>query len=522
MKKFSLSGAIGSVMVIMIASRLLSLFSSQIYMSVFGTDSIYINIYSYAINIPNIIFTSIGTALSTVVIPIYVGHKAVGEQSKAKSFADNIISVSMLLTLILVIIGICISPVLVEFTGFAKESASKSYAVKALMTVMPVMFFYALNYIFQGMLQSNGRFKLPAFVSVPSSLVVICYVVFLSDRFGVTGLLYATIIGLSLQAFILIPPLCKDGYKYRPCIRLKDPDIISAAKMSLPVLFGVGAYQLNMLFNSTMIARYDKSMVTILTFVQNITIQMVLAFVYSITAVIYPKLTESYAKGNVDEYKTSLGSILKNVTVILIPITFGFISVREPLLNLLVAWGKVSGESVDKAEIFLSLYAVGILGIGLKEILDRALYAIKNTSVSAVNGFVIMFANVSFSIVLMQFIGAYGIPLAYSLSSLLGIVNLLWQLKRKIGSYAPGLLTELAKSIIAAFVMWFVVKFTMQGLNILFVADTFLMRIVKLAVPVGVGVVVYVVLAYILKINFIREISGKLLKRISKEEVSNG
>ena len=86
LKKFKFLSAIGSVMVIMIASRLLALFSSQIYMSVFGTDNIYINIYSYAINIPNIIFTSIGTALSTVVIPIYVGHKAVGENEKAKKF----------------------------------------------------------------------------------------------------------------------------------------------------------------------------------------------------------------------------------------------------------------------------------------------------------------------------------------------------------------------------------------------------------------------------------------------------
>ena len=55
MSKKSIGGAISSVMVIMIASRLLSLFSAQLYMSVFGTDSIYINIYSYAINIPNII-----------------------------------------------------------------------------------------------------------------------------------------------------------------------------------------------------------------------------------------------------------------------------------------------------------------------------------------------------------------------------------------------------------------------------------------------------------------------------------
>ncbi len=513
MKKISLTGTIGSVMVIMIASRLLALFSSQIYMSVFGTESIYINIYSYAINIPNIIFTSIGTALSTVVIPIYVGHRSIGEEAKAKSFADNIITLSVLLTLVLVIIGICISPVLVNFTGFAKDAEAKVYAVKSLMIVMPVMFFYALNYIFQGMLQSSGRYKLPAFVSVPSSLIVILYVLILSDRYGVTGLMYATIIGLSLQALILIPPLYRDGYRYRAFLSLRDSDIISAAKMALPVLIGVGAYQLNMLFNSTMIARYDKSMVTILTFVQNITIQMVLAFVYSITAVVYPKLAESYARGDFEGYRTTLGGILKNVTVMLIPISIGFISVREPLLNLLVAWGKVTADSVSKAEYFLSLYAIGILGIGLKEILDRALYSIKNTKISAVNGFIIMFINIALSLVLMRYIGAYGIPLSYSVASLAGVANLLYQLRRKTGSYAKGLFTDFVKSIVSALVMWVCVYFAIRGLDSAFISDSLVWRAARLGVPAGAGVIVYAIAGYVLKISMIHDTIDKFLRK---------
>jgi len=520
LKKFNFLSAIGSVMVIMIASRLLALFSSQIYMSCFGTDNIYINIYSYAINIPNIIFTSIGTALSTVVIPIYVGHKAVGENEKAKKFADNIISISLVLTFILVIFGMCISPLLVKFTGFGKEMHTRLYATKSLMIVMPVMFFYALNYIFQGMLQSDGHYKLPAFVSVPSSLVVILYVLTLSDRFGVTGLLYASVIGLSLQALILIPPLYKNGYRYKLRLKLKDADIVNAAKMAVPVLIGVGAYQLNMLFNSTMIARYDKSMVTILVFVQNITIQMVLAFVYSITAVVYPKLSESYAKGDILLYKSSLGSILKNVTVFLVPITFGFISVREPLLNLLVAWGKVSSHSVAKAEIFLSLYAVGILGIGLKEILDRALYSIKNTRISAINGFIIMFANISLSLIFMKMIGAYGIPLAYSLSSLLGICNLLFWLKRKTGSYAKGLFTEFIKSTLSSLVMWAVVYFLQNTLNQVHLHDTFIIRCIKLIIPAFTGLITYILMASILKISFFTQILHKIFKPNSQEGIS--
>ncbi len=512
MKKKNIGSLIGSVMVIMIASRLLALFSSQIYMSTFGTDNIYLNIYSYAINIPNIIFTSIGTALSTVVIPIYVGHRALGETDRAKLFADNIITVATILTLILVVLGICLSPVLVGFTGFSENAVHKSYAIKCLMIVMPVMFFYAWNYIFQGMLQAEGKFSLPAFVSVPSSLIVIAYVLFLSDRFGVTGLFYATLIGLSLQALILIPPLVRGGYRYRPYLNLSQPDIIKAGKMTLPVLAGVGAYQLNMLFNSTMIARYETGLVTILTFVQNITIQLVLAFVYSVTAVIYPKLSESFAKGNMEEYKSTLGDILKTVSVFLIPVTIGFISVREQLLSLLVSWGKVSSDAVDKAEIFLCLYSIGIIGIGLKEILDRAFYSVKNTRISAINGFFIMISNVTLSLLFMPHLGAYGIPLAFSISSIFGLLNLLYQLRKKIGSFAKGMGTEIIKAVFSSLCMMIIVFFVNKALGQAFEADGFIIRLVKLIAPAISGVCVYIIFGLVFKIEIIETYAKKLFK----------
>ena len=210
MKKSGLLGSISFVMIIMIASRLLALVSSSVYMSYFGADNVELNIYSYAITIPNTIFTCLGTALSTVVIPIYASHIAQNNRLGAKKFADNIITLSVLLTAVLVVAGIALSPVIPYLTDYTSET-EYPFAVKSLMIMMPVMFFYGLNFIFQGMLQSEGKFGWPAFVSVPSSLVVILYVFTLADRFGVTGLLVATFIGLAMQALILVPPLYKTG-----------------------------------------------------------------------------------------------------------------------------------------------------------------------------------------------------------------------------------------------------------------------------------------------------------------------
>lgn len=505
-------GAVSPVLLITILSKLLSLFSVQFYMAHYGVANEYLNIYSYVISIPNIVFTCIGTALSTVVIPIYVGHRAKGQLTEAKRFADNIITVSLALTFVLMLIGFAISPILPKYTAFAEKKELYSFTVKALMIVFPVMFFYALNYIFQGMLQSMGRYKLPAFVTVPSSLVVIVYTLFLGDTFGISGLLVATVIGLSLQALILVPPLIREGYYYKPSFQIKHPDIIKAGKMAIPVQLGVGAYQLNMLYNVTMIARFE-GMVTLLTYVQNLTLQMVLALVFAVTAVIYPKLTESASKGNMDEYKATLLRVLMSMSALLIPMTFGFIGVRNSLLTLLAGWGQITPGDINKAAMLLAVYAIGILGVGYKEILDRALYSLGNTVISAVNGLVIMVANISISLILIQFLGAYGIPLAYSCASLIGMCVLLFVVRKKIGTFAKGLGVLIVKSIIASLIMFLVVEL----LNALLPdAGTVVSRIISLLVPVGAGALVYVIMAVVLKITPVTELLFKFLKRGEK------
>lgn len=504
-------------MIIMVLSRLLSLVSTQVYMSFFGVDS-FLNIYSYAITIPNTIFNCFGTALGTVFIPIYAGHLAKGEEREAAHFANNIITVSLAFTAALVAIGLALSPVLPRFTAF-KSGEEYSFAVKALMIMMPVMLFYGLNYIFQGILQSHGRYGFPAFVSVPSSLVVIAYVFTLGDTYGITGLLVATFFGLSLQALILIPPSIAVGFRYKPSFELKDPDVLRAGKMTLPVLFGVAAYQLNMFFNTTMIANFD-GMVTLLNYVQNIVIYMVLAFVYSITAVIYPKLTASFTRGDTEEYKNTLSSVLQSVTALLVPVTFGFITVRRPLLELIANYGKITDTDIDRAAWLMVMYSIGILGVGLKEILDRAFYAAKDTMLPAINGFVIMAVNITLSLLLTRFMGAYGIPLAYSTASLVGLCVLLGLLRKRIGVYAPGLGMTFVKCIIAALVMSLAVLFSEKGLASVLPSATVMARLVRLAVPVFVGVVVYALMVVLLRVPAVGPIldkAGSLLHRSKGE-----
>ena len=517
MSKNSVAKSISYVMVIMILSRLLSLVSNQIYLAHFGASGIKINIYSYAISVPNIIFTCFGTALATVVIPLYAGHIANGNHKEAKRFADNIITIATLFTAVLVLAGIGLAFLLPRFTSFGDTPENYAYTTKALMIMMPVMIFYGLNYIFQGMLQSIGKYGWPAFVSVPSSLIVIFYVLFLADRFGVDGLFFATFIGLSMQAIILIFPLWASGYRYKPYINFKDPDIITAGKMTGAVLLGVSAYQLNMFYNVTMISNFE-GMVTLLTYAQNITIYMVLAFVYSITAVVYPQLTSYAAKGDMDGYKTSLVGITKTIVALLLPITFGFIAVRYRLLYVIAKWGQITDEEISSAARLLAMYSVGIVAIGIKEVYDRAFYAVKNTLLPAINGFVIMAANIALSLILIKYIGAYGIPLSYSISSIVGACVLIIFLRRRIGKFGGNMLIYCIKCAAAAILMFVSVTLLDPVFAAHFTGDAVLMRVIRLLLPFITGVVAYAAAGYILKIDLIRDTADKILRRNRLEE----
>ena len=86
--------SIGLVMIIMLAGKLLSLVANQVYMSYFGSDLEQINIYSYAIQIPNYLFQTLGTAISSVVIPIYAGLIAQEKRLEADRFGSNLVTVS--------------------------------------------------------------------------------------------------------------------------------------------------------------------------------------------------------------------------------------------------------------------------------------------------------------------------------------------------------------------------------------------------------------------------------------------
>jgi len=119
------------------------------------------------------------------------------------------------------------------------------------------------------------------------------------------------------------------------------------------------------------------------------------------------------------------------------------------------------------------------------------------------------------SLVLMQFLGAYGIPLAYSVSSLCGSAILLWRMKKKIGSFALGFGKTLLKCILAAGVMLGIL--TLLHPYILALGnDGILWRILRLGTECVTGVLIYYLMALLLRITQVTDTVKNVILKFFK------
>ena len=409
MKKSNQLRSIGSVMILMLVGKLLSLLANQVYLSYFGADNEQLNIFSWVLQIPNYLFQSLGTGLSSTVIPLYAALLAQKKMQEASRFGSNIICITSLGMVLLVGLGWAVSPLLPKLTDFS----DKAYATKALMIMMPVMFFYAMTNIYQGILQSMDRHMSAALVNLPSGIVILLYIAFFADRFGVTGLLVTVVFGLFLQFAILPLPAHRAGFRFRPVVDFKDENIRTVGRMMLPVVLGASAYQFNMFFNNTMMSAVEPESVTLFNFVQTLILSSVMTLVLAITSVKYPALTVCAAKEDMMGFRKELSGTMGAMIYLLTPIAFGLICLGHPLLSLISLHGKVVPDNIVTEAVFLTMYSLCIVFLGLKEIADRALYSLRITKVSAWIGVVIMAVNIVFGWILSRMtpLGAAGIPL---------------------------------------------------------------------------------------------------------------
>ncbi|MFP4697082.1 MAG: murein biosynthesis integral membrane protein MurJ [Eubacteriales bacterium] len=440
------------------------------------------------------IFLSIATGISLTLIPIVV-EKVKNKEITNKSI-NNIINSLLLVTACITVLGLLFAPL---FVKLMVSDAKSHYLLTVHLTqiMFPSVIIIVLTYVFVAFLQGNERFVIPAIISIPGNIIVLVYLFFLVDDYGVYGLAIAIVLGWVLQWLVQIPTAMKVGYKYKFYINFKDKVLKSFIVAVIPIIFVTAIHNLNILMDTSII---NESKIPIINYSNNIYFPVVTVVVYGITAVMFPKFSKKIVGQDQNEFNSTVTTVIKGLFYLLIPMAIGIIVLSIPIISMVYQEDRFDEAAVLDVARALSAFSIGMIGFGVVDVLNKAFYSRKNIRVPIFTGFCVLCSNFILSILLREQVGYIGIPLASALSFLIGAVILivLYSKSNQIFVYMT-LIKSFLKTLVASLGMGIVVYYLKELLMGITLKSVFLKQGFIIMICGGVGIIVYIIFTLLLK-----------------------
>ncbi len=504
---------IGLFIVTMI-SKVFGFARETILVSVHGAGMV-TDAFITSMNIPTVIFSTIGSALATTFIPMYYTvEKDLGKEGTDK-FVNNIFNIIVIISLLLSIIGYIFSDELVKIFAMSYTGEKLKLASEFTRIMIWGMVFIGLSNIMTCLMNINSKFIVPSLTGIPFNIIIILGI-YLSAKYDVRLMPIFTLVGMASQFLFQVPVLYKDGYRYKFYINIKDKYIKKMLILVIPVFIGVGVNQLNTVVDKTLASTLGNGIITILNSASILNTFVIGVFISSIQSVVYPLLSKLSSEGNGKAATSIIRKSVNVVIILMLPITIGIIVLSVPIVQLAFERGKFDHNSTLLTASALSYYAIGLTASGLRNILGNVFYSFGDTKTPMRNGMTAMFMNICMNLIFIKFMGHCGLAFATSISATICILLLFISLKKKIKYFGQDkILITTIKSIIASLIMGIVVYIVYKILSIGGIYGTKkLMKVLFVTVVSGIGV--YAILIHLMKIDEVEMLLDSLKNKFKR------
>jgi len=402
-----------------------------------GTDAFFV-----AFKIPNFLRRLFAEgAFSQAFVPVLSDYKEQGSQQALKLFIDRTAGTLALILLLVTIVGVIAAPILITLfaPGFSDEGKQHELAVHMLRITFPYLFFISSVAFAGGILNSHGKFAIPAFTPVFLNICMIAAAIWLSPLMDdpIVALAWGVFAAGIVQLLFQFPALYKLGLLPKLTLGFKDAGVKRILKLMLPAIFGVSITQINLLLDTLIASFLAAGSVSWLYYSDRLVEFPLGLFGIALATVILPSLSKSHAAENQAEFSKSLDWALRLVLLIGIPSSVGLLMLAEPMLSTLFQYEEFTANDVQLAGQSLMAYSIGLLGFILVKVLVPGYSSRKDMKTPVRFGIYAMIANMGMNIALVFPLAHAGLALATSLGAFFNATLLLTKLlKDKI--YKPG------------------------------------------------------------------------------------
>jgi putative peptidoglycan lipid II flippase len=409
-------------------------------------------------------------AFSQAFIPVLADYKNEGSAAAVKALVDRVAGVLGGSLLFITGISILAAPVITMIfaPGFVSQPEKFHMTSEMVRITFPYLFLISMTGFCGAILNSHGRFAVPAFTPVFLNLSMIFAVLVAAPWFEepvyalAWGVLFAGVIQLLFQ----LPSLYRLELVPRPRWDTKDEGVRRIMTLMVPALFGVSVSQINLLLDTVLASFLPTGSVSWLYYSDRLAELPLGIFGIAIATVILPNLSAHRAAARETHFSGTLDWALRWVLLIGVPSALALMMLAKPILITLFQYGELTPRDVNMSSLSLQAYGVGLIAFMLVKVLAPGFYARKDTATPVKIGIIAMVANMCLNLLLalplmyLWNIGHVGLALATSLAAILNAALLLrgllrsgfYQLQPGWRSYFRRLLLSCGCMVIA--ILW--------------------------------------------------------------------
>ncbi|MGJ8664461.1 MAG: murein biosynthesis integral membrane protein MurJ [Marinicella sp.] len=323
-------------------------------------------------------------SFSLAFIPVLNEVKAQNNQQLLIHFINHVFGCLLVVLIIVLALMELIAPgvITVFAPGFLEHEDVFDVTVDMLRITLPYLLFISLVAFSAGILNSFGRFALPAATPIILNGVLIWAALYLRDEFAVPvmALAVGVLIAGVLQLLVQIPALMKLGFLPKPVVKFHDPEVKKVMGLMLPTLLGSSVAQINLLIDTliaTMLPLVGS--VTFLYYSDRLVEFPLGLFGIAISTVILPKLSLAFAAKDSSEYQKTLEWAMALAMFIALPSAVGLLLLAKPVVITLFAYDQFSLQNAMFTSHSLMVYMLGLPAFVANKVLLPAFFARKDT-----------------------------------------------------------------------------------------------------------------------------------------------
>ena len=558
-KPQSVARSAGIVSIAVMFSRVLGLVRETIFARYFGAGFLY-DAFIVGFRIPNLLRDLFAEgALSAAFVKVFTDYQLKNSEKEAWRLASLIFNGLAVILSVICIAGIFLSPLFVKLITYNYLGDPNHYyppekaalATLLMQIMFPFILLVALAALAMGVLNTKGRFGIPASASTAFNIASIVFgiglaywlsggaweksvdkIVVPSDaaQWAIIGMSIGTLIGGAAQLLIQIPSLFKVGFRFSWSLSFRDEGVRRVMRLMGPAIIGTGAIQIKVLVDTIVASGIDGG-ASWLSYAFRLMQFPIGVFGVAIGTAAIPALSRLASEDNIVKFRSTLSDAIKLVSLLAIPSGCGLIVLSEPIIALIYQRGEFTAFDTNMTAWALIAYSVGLAAYAAIKVVSPAFYALDDgktpmyislasilVHVPASFGMMQLLSTVGVSPVRPNGFGHAGVALATSIVATVNLVALMWYMRRKIKRInARDIFAALVKISIASVVMSAVAYGSYLLLTNYFVGDKHLwVRLIEAFVPMAFAGIAFLVAAKLLRIEQLEQLIGTVRKKLAR------